>query len=42
MVDVPRYSRALADKIDAMGGISTIVLTHRDDVGEHRKWRVSP
>ena len=38
MVDVPRWSAPLARRIEALGGLAMIVLTHRDDVGEHRRW----
>ena len=38
LVDVPRFSKALVDNIEAMGGLAWIFLTHRDDVGSHRKW----
>ena len=38
MVDVPRWSAPLARRIEALGGLARIVLTHRDDVGEHRRW----
>ena len=38
MVDVPRWSAPLARRIQAMGGLAQIVLTHRDDVAEHQRW----
>ncbi len=38
MVDVPRYTPALAHAMDAMGGVRYIFLTHQDDVGDHAKW----
>eukprot|EP01026_Neomeris_dumetosa_P059976 TRINITY_DN5624_c0_g1_i9.p1 TRINITY_DN5624_c0_g1~~TRINITY_DN5624_c0_g1_i9.p1 ORF type:complete len:347 (+),score=23.27 TRINITY_DN5624_c0_g1_i9:56-1096(+) len=38
MIDVPRFDRPLVKKIEDMGGISFIVVTHRDDIGEHDKW----
>ena len=38
MVDVPWWSAPLARRIQAMGGLSQIVLTHRDDVAEHQRW----
>jgi hypothetical protein len=37
---VPRFGNLLADKIEAMGGVHTMILSHRDDVGEHEKWKV--
>jgi len=41
MVDCPRYSKTLASHIEAVGGVSTIFLTHKDDVCDHAKWKVS-
>lgn len=38
LVDSPRFNRGLADAIDRLGGISTMFLTHRDDVADHEKW----
>ena len=38
MVDVPRWSAPLARRIEALGGLATIVLTHRDDVADHARW----
>jgi len=39
MVDTPRFSERLARRIEAIVGTLThIVLTHRDDVGDHEKW----
>jgi glyoxylase-like metal-dependent hydrolase (beta-lactamase superfamily II)/ferredoxin len=38
MVDTPRYTRRVVDAIAALGGIRTIFLTHRDDVGDHAKF----
>ena len=40
MVDCPRYSKTLADHIDAVGVLSIIFLTHKDDVCDHAKWKV--
>jgi glyoxylase-like metal-dependent hydrolase (beta-lactamase superfamily II) len=39
LVDSPRFARHLVDAIAALGGVSTMVLTHRDDVADHRKFR---
>lgn len=33
LVDGPRFSTALVDEIEALGGIAVVLLTHRDDVG---------
>ena len=38
LVDVPRWSAPLARRIRALGGLHTLVLTHRDDVGDHAAW----
>ena len=38
MVDVPRWSASLAQRIEEMGGLAQIVLTHRDDVADHQRW----
>ncbi|GIR24294.1 MAG: MBL fold hydrolase [Synechococcus sp.] len=38
MVDVPRWSAPLARRIEVMGGLAQIVLTHRDDVADHQRW----
>jgi hypothetical protein len=40
MFDVPRYSPGLAEKLEQMGGLHILVMSHRDDVGEHDKWKV--
>jgi glyoxylase-like metal-dependent hydrolase (beta-lactamase superfamily II)/ferredoxin len=39
LVDSPRWAAALADRIAALGGVRTMVLTHRDDVADHAAWR---
>ena len=38
MVDVPRWSAPLARRINDLGGLQAIVLTHRDDVADHELW----
>lgn len=35
LVDSPRAVRSLCDRIDALGGVRWLVLTHRDDVADH-------
>jgi glyoxylase-like metal-dependent hydrolase (beta-lactamase superfamily II)/ferredoxin len=35
LVDSPRFSRPLVKNIEALGGVKTIFLTHRDDVADH-------
>ncbi len=38
LVDSPRYNRPLARRLEALGGVSLMFLTHRDDVADHQKW----
>jgi hypothetical protein len=38
LVDVPRWSPALAQRLQQLGGVAWIFLTHRDDVGAHARW----
>ena len=38
LVDSPRFTRPLVRKIEEMGGVGTIFLTHRDDVADHQKF----
>jgi len=35
LVDSPRAARPLYDRVDALGGVRTMVLSHRDDVADH-------
>ncbi|MEN9786467.1 MAG: hypothetical protein RLZZ299_1731 [Pseudomonadota bacterium] len=38
LVDVPRYAKPLLQRIDALGGVRWIVMTHRGATGEHAAW----
>jgi len=38
LIDSPRFNAPLARRIEALGGLATIVLTHRDDVADHDRW----
>lgn len=38
MVDSPRFAMPLVRNIEARGGVATLLLTHRDDVADHRKF----
>ncbi len=38
LVDSPRFATQLVRKIESMGGVSTMFLTHRDDVADHRRF----
>ena len=38
LVDSPRFTRPLVRKMEALGGVKTIFLTHRDDVADQDKF----
>ncbi|HEV7891845.1 MAG TPA: MBL fold metallo-hydrolase [Pyrinomonadaceae bacterium] len=38
LIDSPRFTRPLVRKIEGLGGVRTIFLTHRDDVADHDKF----
>ena len=38
LVDSPRFASQLVKRIDALGGVSMLFLTHQDDVADHAKW----
>lgn len=38
LVDSPRALPRLLDRIEALGGVATMFLTHRDDVADHAKF----
>ena len=38
LIDSPRFTPALVRRIEAMGGIATMFLTHRDDVADHARF----
>jgi len=38
LVDSPRFTRPLVRRLEEMGGVSTLFLTHRDDVADHTKF----
>jgi len=38
MVDSPRFDKALVKRIEEMGGIKYIFLSHRDDVADQKKY----
>ena len=38
MVDSPRWTRAVVDAITQRGGLSAILLTHRDDIGDAKRY----
>ena len=39
LVDSPRFNRPLVRRIEALGGVHTMFLTHKDDVADHAKFR---
>ncbi|MFB2919804.1 MBL fold metallo-hydrolase [Aerosakkonema funiforme] len=39
LVDSPRFTPPLVKRLEEMGGISYMYLTHRDDVADHQKYR---
>jgi glyoxylase-like metal-dependent hydrolase (beta-lactamase superfamily II)/ferredoxin len=39
LVDSPRFHRGLVRRIEQLGGVSIMFLTHRDDVPDHRRFR---
>ena len=39
LVDSPRFAPPLVKRLEALGGIRYLVLTHRDDVADHQKCR---
>ncbi|XP_030526688.1 uncharacterized protein LOC115738250 [Rhodamnia argentea] len=39
LIDSPRYTGRLARKIEMLGGVHTMFLTHKDDIADHKKWR---
>jgi glyoxylase-like metal-dependent hydrolase (beta-lactamase superfamily II) len=38
MIDSPRWTKAVVDAITQRGGLSAILLTHRDDVGDAKRY----
>src|SRR5215813_5390486 len=38
LIDSPRFATQLVKKIDALGGVRTMFLTHKDDVADHRRF----
>ena len=39
LVDSPRFASQLVKRIEAMGGVNQMLLTHRDDVADHALFR---
>jgi glyoxylase-like metal-dependent hydrolase (beta-lactamase superfamily II) len=38
LIDSPRFATQLVKKIDALGGVKRMFLTHKDDVADHRRF----
>ena len=38
LIDSPRFATQLVKKIDSIGGVRTMFLTHKDDVADHRRF----
>jgi glyoxylase-like metal-dependent hydrolase (beta-lactamase superfamily II)/ferredoxin len=38
LVDSPRFTPPLVQRLEALGGVKTLYLTHRDDVADHAKF----
>jgi glyoxylase-like metal-dependent hydrolase (beta-lactamase superfamily II) len=39
LVDSPRFSRPLVRRLEELGGVATLFLTHADDVADHARFR---
>ncbi|MEM7308976.1 MAG: MBL fold metallo-hydrolase [Planctomycetota bacterium] len=39
LVDSPRFAAPLVRRLEELGGVHTLFLTHRDDVADHRRFR---
>ena len=40
LIDSPRFASQLAKRIEAMGGVAQMLLTHKDDIAAHESFRV--
>lgn len=39
LIDSPRFAAPLVKRLEALGGVKTLFLTHGDDVADHRKFK---
>ncbi|KAL3692650.1 hypothetical protein R1sor_006301 [Riccia sorocarpa] len=39
LVDSPRYTERLAKRLDQLGGVKYMFLTHKDDIADHKRWQ---
>jgi glyoxylase-like metal-dependent hydrolase (beta-lactamase superfamily II)/ferredoxin len=38
LVDSPRFAKPLVRRLEELGGVATLFLTHKDDVGDHERF----
>jgi len=38
LIDSPRFAKTLVRRIEALGGVSLMIFSHRDDVADHEKF----
>ena len=38
LFDSPRFERGLVERVDALGGVAHVLLSHRDDVEDYARW----
>jgi ferredoxin len=38
LIDSPRFTPPLVERLEAMGGVKYLYLTHRDDIADHQKF----
>jgi glyoxylase-like metal-dependent hydrolase (beta-lactamase superfamily II) len=38
LIDSPRFASPLVKRVEKLGGVRLMFLTHRDDVADHEKW----
>lgn len=38
LIDSPRFATQLLKRVDAMGGVNRMLLTHKDDVADHQRF----
>lgn len=39
MIDTPRYNSKLADIVESEGGLDLLIITHKDNIDQHEKWK---
>jgi glyoxylase-like metal-dependent hydrolase (beta-lactamase superfamily II)/ferredoxin len=38
LIDSPRFAASLVKRLEALGGVRYLYLTHRDDIADHQHW----